>query len=323
MKNQNIYKQFVAALEEKIPKKTKLAGFLAETLNIEKESAYRRLRNDIQFSFREIFLLANKMHISLDKIAKGTIVENQAKIILEMSRTSDVVGEKSTEMIESAFDFYTQITEQPYSEMTMALSGIPFSLYQSYGMLNRLYALKHIYHNGNPAVRASFETIKEAEKHLELRDEFSRLFQNIKSTCYIWDNKIIPILVNDILYFKNIHIMKKAEREALKEDLLRFLNDMEQLATTGEFKNTGNKFELYISDIDIDTTYGCVWSEQIYMSFYKAFIFMATVSKDASVYESVSDWIKSIKRCSVCISLINNKERTLFFDTQREIVNIL
>ncbi|GHT04299.1 hypothetical protein FACS189423_06770 [Bacteroidia bacterium] len=323
MKNYDVYAKFVGALEEKIPKKTKLAGFLAETLNIEKESAYRRLRSDIQFSFREIFLLANTMNISLDKIARGAIAENQSKILLEMSTPGDLSGEKANGMIELAFDFYTQLVAQSYSEMAMALSGISFSLYQSNSLLSRFYSLKYAYHNGNPTIRIPFGEIIETKKQLEVREKFSGLYHQIKNTAYIWDNKIIPVLVNDIRYFQNIHLLRKEEKDALKEELFRFLNNLEQLATDGEFKDTGNKFELYISDIDIDNTYGCAWSEQVYISFHKAFIFMATISKDASVYKNVSDWIKSIKKCSVCISVINDKERTLFFDKQREIVNIL
>ncbi|GHT42138.1 hypothetical protein FACS189437_09840 [Bacteroidia bacterium] len=137
MEKNDVYSKFVEALEEKIPKKTQLAGFLAETLNIEKESAYRRLRKDIQFSFREIFLLANKMNISLDKIARGAIAENQSKILFEMSTPGDLSGKKSNGMIEAALNFYTQLAAQPYSEMAMALSGISFSLYQSYSLLSR------------------------------------------------------------------------------------------------------------------------------------------------------------------------------------------
>jgi hypothetical protein len=263
------------------------------------------------------------MNISLDKIAKGAIVKSQAKILVELPSIGDTIGEKSDGMIESALDLYTKLVEQPYSEMSIALSGLSFSLFQSYSMLSRFYALKHVYHNGNPLIRVPFEEIWETKKQLEVRDKFSGIYYRIKNTTYIWDNKIMPVIVNDILYFKNIRLLRNAEIEALKEELFRFLDDLEQLAVNGKFKDTGNKFELYVSDIDIDTTYGCVWSEQVYMSFYKAFIFLATVSKEASVCESVNDWIKSIKRCSVCISVINNKERTQFFDKQRKIVNIL
>jgi hypothetical protein len=207
--------------------------------------------------------------------------------------------------------------------MAVALSGMSYSLYQSYSHLSRFHSLKHIYHNGNPQARICYDEVFESKRQMEARNEFSSLYQHIKHTYYIWDHKIIPVLVKDILYFKHTHILKNTEIKALKEELLCFLNDLEQLAAQGEFKETGNKFELYISDIEIDTTYGYYWSEKVYMSFYNAFIFFAAVSTDITVYDSISDWIKSIKRCSVCISVINNKERTIFFDKQREIINTL
>jgi hypothetical protein len=322
MKSFEVYARFIETLEEKIPKKTDLARFIADTLNIEKESAYRRLRGDIQFSFREIFLLAYKMNFSLDKIAKTATFEGSTNL-LSLPNTTGIREGNSALLIESVCHFLRKLTLQPYSEWAMALSGIAFPLYQHYSLISRFFVLKHIYHNGNPCVRQPFEEVRESEKVLDLREEFYTLLRNINHTYYIWDNKITPVLVNDINYFRNIHILTEAETQALKEDLICFFDELEQLAITGEYKETGNTFEFYISDVDIDSNYAYLWSENLFRSFYTAFIFITTISTDEIVYESIRDWIHSLKRCSTRISVINDRERTLFFDKQRKIVNTL
>jgi hypothetical protein len=322
MKDIDLNKKFVSALEKKIPKKTNLAGFIADTLCIEKESAYRRLRNEIPFSFGEVALLANQINISLDKIIPATASGINPNNLLGLPLISNPEVNKS-DLIEAIYDFFMLLTDQPYSEFGTALSGVNFVLFQSYSLLSRFHIMKHLHYSGNSSTPVPFERIFESNKQLELRSDFQVLFHKISYTYYIWDLQIIPALVNDILYFRNIRLLKESETNALKMELLRFLQDLEQLASTGTYKETGARFELYVSDINIDVSYSYMWSDEIFASAFSAFIFFAVPSLDESFFKNMTAWIKSIKRCSTQISVINDKERSLFFDRQRQLVNTL
>lgn len=322
MNENNIQDFFIKALLEKIPKKTKLADFVAQTLCMEKETAYRRLRGEVPFSFREVALLAGNLNISLDEflIQTGTHIRKKMIMTLPEKYMTEVYDE--SQIYEMIGHLETFAGEQG-SEYGAALSGIPFSLFLQYSLLSRFFRLKYINHAENVLANTPFEKIWETEAKIKHKNHLYLLYRQISHTYYIWDRKIIPLLVDDINYARSIRLLQEPDVKELKEELLRFLRDLENQAATGRFSETGNKFELYISDAHIDITYSYVCSSQKQMSMLSSFIFFDTVSEDKMPFMKISNWIKSLKRFSTLVSGIGERERILFFEEQRAIVSTL
>jgi hypothetical protein len=323
----DIHGEFVKMLENKIPKKTRLADLISDLLRIEKESAYRRLRGDVQFTFREAALIARQLNVSLDETVLYASPESRTKNVLEMPVLhSDVTGmsEKAGDLlIEMAILFLKELSKQPFSEFGLAISGIPFSLFLNYSCLSRLYIMKYL-HNGNQSkTYIPFGKVFESRGLIEEREEFYLLFRQISNTFYIWDRKIIPSLVDDIQYFRSIRLITDNDIRELKEEIHRFLNDLEQLAVDGKFRETGNNFNLFISDLTIDVTYAYLWSEEVYTALFTAFIFFATASQEEGLVNRIILWVRSMRRRSTLISGNAAKERIVFFDRQRAIIDTL
>jgi len=319
---EEIHEMLVSILENKIPKKTQLADFISETLNIEKETAYRRLRGDVPFSLREAVIISGKLNISLDEIVlKSTKAGNQ-NIILQLPVYSGN-REHNDQQIEEAIDYLTRITDQPYSEFGNALSGLTYSLFLDYEYLFRFHIMKYLHHSGNPQTYTPFFEIHEREKGLELKKEISYLFQKFSYTYYIWNRNIISDIVSDIKYFHSLHLMTGEECNSIKEELYQFLDNLQTLASEGKFRKTANVFELYISDVVIDASYVYLYSQAYQIGMIKTFIYYATTSMEEHTVRSISNWIKSLKRCSILISGTADRERIAFFDRQKEIVDTL
>ncbi|MDR3217814.1 MAG: helix-turn-helix domain containing protein [Dysgonamonadaceae bacterium] len=66
----NFRKIIVEKLKEKIPPNTKPINYLANLLNISKESLYRRFRGDISFTLEEMTKLSVELKISLDELIR-------------------------------------------------------------------------------------------------------------------------------------------------------------------------------------------------------------------------------------------------------------
>jgi hypothetical protein len=56
---------------------------------------------------------------------------------------------------------------------------------------------------------------------------------------------------------------------------------------------------------------------------FTAFIFFATASQEENLVNKIIRWVRNMKRCSTLISGNAAKERTLFFDKQRAIIDAL
>lgn len=315
---------FVEALMIKIPKKNKLAEFVAENLCMEKETAYRRLRGEVNFTLRETSLLAQKLDISIDELIRSVSQNNPPSETMRMGLPMYyLTGTYDLSQIMDMISYLELLTTETHSEFGAALSGIPFSLFLQYSLLARFFRLKYVHHAENLRVSIPFEEIVESEAKIKYRNELYLLFREIKYTYYIWDRKIIPTLVSDIKYSQSIRLIKESEVLGLKKELYRFLDDLERQTIKGVFEETGNKFDLYISDAHIDVTYAYLYSDKRHVGMLSSFILFVTASEEHIPFLRISNWIKSLKRFSTLISDIGERERILFFEEQRAIVGTL
>jgi len=321
MDNTSIQSLLLQAVENKLPRKQNLANFLTEVLDIEKEAAYRRIRGSVPFSLKEAAILASAMNLSLDDVIANSLGEEEKRSTLLMHLPQHYqMGLQEPWHVEQDAVFLDELTREPYSEMGVALAGISSSLHYYYSHLARFYLMKYRYNLGE---RFSFEEIVESPEQIKYRDVFYCHYRNMSNTFYIWDRRIMQSLVDDIKYFQSLQMMTDKDVMALKKELHGFLDDLKLLADKGYYPDTRNKFELYVSDSYIDMTYAYMWTEKRYVSMYTSFVILTTSSEEEKPFKNVSDWVKSLRRGAIQISVVNERERILFFRQQHEIVNTL
>lgn len=318
----DINKKFVEALESKIPKKTDLANFISDTLFIEKETAYRRLRNEVQFSLREAIMIACKLNISIEEIIPTENIQALGRNSMRLA-INQIDKEQNCLYIDSTINFLKKIVNEPYSEYALTLTQITFSLFYQYSYLLRFYMLKHAYHTNRVNERKTFDQIQEVKEITQVRKELYTLYRQITYTYHIWDIKIMTNLINDILYFKSIHLISEEDVRNLKEELHLFFSNLDQLTTDGFYKETGNKFDFYISKITIDHTYAYLYSDHHLVSMSTSFTNHEIISYDEITFQNIRNWIKPLIHSSVLISGSAEKERIEFFHQQHQIVDQL
>ncbi|MDH6312844.1 hypothetical protein M2137_001629 [Parabacteroides sp. PFB2-10] len=316
----NFNRLLLEAIESKTSKQQKMATLIADILCIDKTAAYRRMRGEVSFTLNESILLASKLNISIDDIIFKLTNKGEGPKMTSHYPQQLKMGLQEPWHIEQDRQFLDLLSKQPYSEIGVALSNISSSLHFYYEYLARFYLLKYKYNLGDIQ---PFCRVKEDPLQIEYRQEFYRLYRSMSYTYYIWDSLITTSITDDIRYFRHIGLITQEETDLLKEDLHLFFRNMRKLADLGYYPDTGNKFELYISDTHIDVTYAYMWTEKIEVSMFTAFIILTTSSLEKTPFINVSSWIKSLKRSAVQISVTNEKERIAFFNTQHAIVDTL
>ena len=68
MKKKDLHDIFIEELQNRGIKKADLVYLISDILKLEKESAYRRLAGKVNFSVREMGILAKALNISLDSL---------------------------------------------------------------------------------------------------------------------------------------------------------------------------------------------------------------------------------------------------------------
>jgi len=314
------HKEFMSAIQSRISHKASLANTITELLDIDKDAVYRRLRGKVDFSFTEMATIAKSLGISLDVIAG---IENQQSRPAQINISRQVnPTEFDYEMFDGHVNFLKSIKDEPDTKIMEASNILPHYLYQDYEHLSHYYIFCWN-HAGNFGKALPYHEIIMPERLQVLQKETCRYARHISSTLYVLDCLVFQRLVTNIKYFARIRLINEEDVSLIKNDLMMFLDNFENMAIKGKHEETGNEVSIFISDIASDANYSCLKSKNIHLTLLRAFIINATVTFDIEVFNAVTAWIRSLQRMSTLISVSGEKLRALFFEEQRQIVKTL
>ncbi len=312
-----VYDTFIDLMREKIPQRGKLTKELVDILCIEKEAVYRRLRGEVPFTFWEVTMIAQKLNISLDHII-ATNSPQSRPFQLKLSRFYDLT-ETDYSMHEEFLNLLGQVDANRYSEFGFVTSILPLHFSIRYTAIHRFYVLRWLYQFGNPGAVPVYSQIEFSDRMKGIQQRFLKEVEKVKYTYFIWDKLTLLYLVNDINYFYSIRLLMKEDVELLKEDILNLLTYLENLTVTGSYAN-GNKVHFYISNLNFETTYTYLQNCDYSLTLIKVFTLNEVASLDEAVFQKVKTWIQSLKRTSMLISESDEKNRILFFESQRKLI---
>jgi hypothetical protein len=298
----------------------KVPVFLSELLNIDKEATYRRLRGEVPFSLYEAIIISKRLGISLDSLAGSVYNRNLA---FELKAHSYYELDKEDyRMFGEFLNNLKEISKQPHSELAASYNVFPQLPSHIFYLLAKYNSFKWMYQHRNKYEIKCFHEINFPDDLFEMHRDSAYETMKIKETCYIWDNKIFESIVEEIKYFNEIYLINEEDVQALKDELGKLLDFLEEIATKGKF-STGNKVDIYISNINTDTAYSYITTGHQNMSMIGAFVLNYVISFEEGALVLIKEKINSLKRVSTLISGSGEKYRKSFFQEQRNIVSTL
>lgn len=318
MKEAVILEKLLSAIKEKLPPGKNMATALADILCIGKEAVYRRLRGEVAFSFYEVAVISEKLLISL-----STIVGESNTDVIPFYFTKASFAKPHEEIyyvFEKSIREIAMLGEETDSEVGIAINMIPQPFISRYVYLTRLRSFKWKYQQGG--VGCPFSELQQPEEYTALSNTYVDAVRSIKTTYMILDPMIFHYMVNDITYFSNVNLIKPHEVREIKRELFLLIDEMERYAINGMYDN-GNKFYLYVSNINFESTYSYTLSEKGNLCSISIFTMNVISSVDEIMFHSIREWIQALKRLSVQISETGEMARKDFFRKQRELISML
>jgi len=307
----------IQVIKEIIPQNISVFHFLSDTLFLHKSAVYRRLRGEIPFSFYEIYLIAQKLEVSLDYLAKSKnkeIVSFELVLQQFQSKGNTLSPGKFEQILGNILSDSSSIFELSHN----LFPQVPTHMFYH---LSKYNSFKWIYKN-NTQQLTPFKKVDYSQKIFEMHKKNNMGTMKIKQTSYIWDYTIIEILVREIKYFADIKLLDKEDVAILKNELYEFLDYVEDLTIKGTFP-TGNKVNIYISSINTDAAYSYMESSNFRICMIGVLDLQYIVSTDNQAFDIVKGKIMSLKKASTLISESNEIYRISYFQKQRELVDTL
>jgi len=305
---------------ESIPENIKPIEFLTELLNIGKESAYRRMRSEIPFTFEEITKLALELDFSVDEII-GKNKEERIFLDLQVNSTSNH-EESFLAMMHEYYKYCELISNAQTKEVLVALNRVSLASIIGFDTLFKWYYYNWKHQTYNISLNDPFaETYIPPEINV-IRQQFKNLRPNIYNVHYIIDRDIFQNMVREIQYYYNRKLITDNEIAILKEELLLVLKSIETIMQTG-CNESGASANYYLSLLDIETNTNCAIFDGNIASLY----WMHPVNSICIVNQEICNmqkrWIESIKKYSILVTLSNEILQAEFINKQVECLNNL
>lgn len=308
----------ISVIQDSTPEYTNAAAMLTDKLNIGREAAYRRFRGEVPFAFSEAGVLSAQMNFSLDRIVGAVDLGN---ILFRLSFNDYLTAlEDYSGVIDQDTMFYREVSPDADAEQAIAGNSFPRMLYMRYEALTNFKLFKWLYQQGLiDCSGAKFEDMKVPESLRRSYGELIHEAQQMPSTTLVFDGSCTKRWVNAICTFRNMHLISDKSVEKLKKELLQLLDELEEIAVSGQFRS-GKPVSIYISNMDIEATYCYVSARHFRASCIETFSINSLRSADPAMFEHVKRWILALSRFATLISCSGELQRIHFFKRQRAIV---
>lgn len=315
-KNKN--REFVKALYLQIPESKLLTSYLADILDLNKESVYRRLRSEVPFTYEEICTISTHLNISLDRI-NGLSKENNSFFDLHVHKSDNPI-DIYMEIMEMNINILNKVGNTENVKVELALNRLPFAYGLLYKTLSKLYYYKWFFHTQNVPKDFNF-----SDFHLPLRIEkiYEKYIEENKNlNCemdILIDNTIFLSIIKDINYFVSRELIDGESLMKLQQDLLLVIDYIEGVAKKG-YGMGGSPVNLYLSSVDLEPCYLYVKYEDKANVYYwtpSGEVMNTSSPKICSIHEN---WIQSSKRYTTLITKCNVSESNEYFEKQRHYV---
>lgn len=318
MNKPDLLEKFVQTLHAKYPKRQELVSIIENTLNIERESASRRLSGRVQFTIRELGTLAFELNISLDNLLQPEEY-NSVPFVMQGPFTAhsiDVLVEQMKQKVSKLENICHTVTE-----IGSIFNALPAEFYIPYPSLAKFMLFKWGHYFIGSGEFAKYESWVVPKSILDIHDRIMSIRVKYKRIICFWDISLVWNIVKDIEYFLKIHSISPKDVKMLKQDILDMLNDVESMAKGSNKKNMGPDIKFYVSSVHMGMTYSYFFSDVSCASSFNTYFMRSIFLENQETCLRVRNWIISMKKVSTLISGSGEKERILFFEEQRKIVN--
>jgi len=314
--SENFYKVLTNKIITNIPENKKPVAYLMDILNIGRESTYRRLRGNIPFTFEEIIKLSQCLNFSIDEI-----IGNDAKNIIFFPESKHKKPSDFDDIFyKSHLNYYNileMISKAKEIDILFSVSQLTSFLIFDFELLFKFYYYTCIHQSDSGKPKFSFSNIELPQDIVSIRQKIKSNIASIPNTTYIFDQHVTMRLIRKLQYFYKRNLISYDELEAIRNDVIRFLDYIENLFQTGtNSAGTASNFYLSLLDIDMNSMYG-TYDDSI-VSLYWTYNINSVNIGNNDLIAMHKNWINSLKRSSIMISQSNEIVQASFLNLQRE-----
>ncbi|MDR2057665.1 MAG: hypothetical protein LBP83_05180 [Dysgonamonadaceae bacterium] len=315
--NKKLNDLLVTKILDHVSQNIKPVEYLIDILQISKESAYRRMRSEIPFSFEEIALLSLNLGFSVDEII-GNIKKNRVYFD-SLCNSSVNPKENFMAMFSDYYKFIELISKSKEKEVLASLNQLSPFLLIKYKSLFKLFYYKWTHQATNISVNHSFSETVVPSEILTMVNNFKPLIKTFSNINFIIDREVFLSFVREIKYYYNRKLITEKEVLDLKQDLIDLLLEIERLMQKGCDEHSC-EYNFYLSLLDVETNTSWASFDTNIASHFWLHPVNSVFIYNQGISFMHKKWLESLKKYSVLITQSNEILQTKFIAKQREYI---
>jgi hypothetical protein len=311
--------RLITKITDCVPNHIKPINYLMDTLDLGRESAYRRLRGEIPFTVEEVSKLSLELGFSIDE----TVSEKRInKVLLDVHPEHPEPAERFLSLLRRYFSTI-QVSEDRNSEVLAAQNRLPLSLLIHNEYLFKFYYYKYVHHN-DVLDQHPYSDLVVPEEIMMYRNEFLRRTNRVNNFYYIVNSRSFFLnICREIQYCYSRRLLTSNEVNVLQGALYNMLNFIKKVIETGTDERLGNNVFFYLSYTEISANGAYLSSgdniASLFWIYYSYFIRI----HNSEICKMHRNWFDTMKKYAILISQSNEIFQSKFYDQQcQQIDNI-
>ena len=314
----NLRNDITTKILGKIPSRIKPIDYLVETLNISRESVYRRIRGDISFTLEEIVKLSIELGFSIDELAR----KNQnTRAFFDIQISSDQnPSEVFTTMFRQYFQHSFELAHAKDIESIMALNHIPLEFIVFFDNLFKFSYYRWMHRNIEFSLNYCYSNVVLPQELISLQQKVIENSKRIRNNTFIFDPNIFKNFISEIQYYHKRKLINDDEFLQCKEELFNMIDLMESIAQTG-FYTSNTKFNFYLSSINIESNNRYTKYDNQVQSQFFIHSMESLIIDNANICSLHKKRLDSLRKYATFITQSNEILQVKYFNKQRSYID--
>ena len=297
-----------------ISPRVKPIDYLMETLDISRESVYRRIRGDISFTLEEIAKLSIELDFSIDELI---MKDMPSRVFFNLHTTStqdpsDIYTAIYQRYFNEAFDIATSKDV----ESIMVVNQIPPEFIIFFNHLFKFSYYRWMHQNQESSLKYFYSDVVLPEKLISLQHKAIESLKKIRNNTLIIDSDIFSNLIMEIQYYYKRRLINESEFFSLVNDLSGLINMLENIAQTGSY-GSDSRYNFYLSSLNIDSCSRFIkFDDQMKSIFFVNSIEPVTIM-NSNLCTMHKKWLDSMRKYTTLITQSNEILQVKYFNKQR------
>jgi hypothetical protein len=302
----------IAKIRESIPHHLSLRDYLVDKLRTSKESAYRRIRGDVPFSFDEVMDISLDLGFSLDELS-GQNLDNE---VFPGEKRSFHVQNKFMEMLREYYTCIETIFQAKEHQVWMSARRLNLFFLLGYDTLFRFFYYQWMQRSSPLLSGQAFSRVEIPVEMEVLRAKIRTKLRQTGSLFLILDRHLFSSFVREVDYYYQQKLLSETEVLRLRRELTVLLKQMER-----RMKQVagGNSCQFYVSMLEVDNNSIYAGYNDCHLSLYWLCPLKTLIVRNpgGSIHQR---WMESLKRQSALISGSGEILQMKFIEAQHEAI---